>query len=862
MIHHLTPITGILLSAIVGILVDRYFHLSPISYMAGFLLTAMGLILSGAPWLSYVGAGLQRFLVRVNLWGVVASIFAILHFLDWWYEPADAFRRGLNTQTPMVAMVELRELPQIIPARAYHPLRRGESHPRVKAHIAITSVRQNRDGKLVWIPVSGQGILLSSVAKVPVGLLNPEKAVQPIQQVEDDERVDWQQLTIGTRLLVRGIASPLQSEKNPGGWNAAEYYWDTRRSFTLRTRDHPESLQVMGGRSEPFEWMRTETIQFARYNLRQHLRPDQFRLAAAVLLGDRFRLQPEELGQFAKGGIIHLIAISGLHVGILAAGLFLPLRWISRHRVLLAYLGLCVIWFYAVIVNLRPPVVRASILVSVTVLSKMYYRENHQIYSLSVAGLLILICNPSTLFSVGTQLSFIAVATLITAQRFWTFQLSKPAKLLLRKHGVPLKLYIYGGQALRSTMLATAAVVVVALPVTASNFHLVSITGIVLNTILSVPVVVAILSGFLLCLFGSITILGVLIGACANRAFACLWICNEWFVENLSLVVWLAGPTTVWTVSCYLILSMATGVIPTAKPFRAKLKWLLLVWILGSTALWPHRIGGRTKVGDLRLQFINVEHGTAVLMELPNGGIWLYDAGSLTDHQFAGREIADVLWSRGHSRIDGIFVSHADLDHFNAIPFLLERFGSARVMLSEPMHHKLFGGLLNRRGPAEAFLADQLLEYVESIDSLKEGNLVQVGLGQFQILGPQAGVQYESDNDASLVLLLKCQGISVLLPGDIEAQGIAQVMQFPLNPCDVVMLPHHGSIHSNPDQFSHWSQPRYAVASTGHAELAKWVRECYQPVVTARQGKIVMTSQQGSIVFQRNRSEALLLVEP
>ena len=81
--------------------------------------------------------------------GVVASIFAILHFLDWWYEPADAFRRGLNTQTPMVAMVELRELPQIIPARAYHPLRRGESHPRVKAHIAITSVRQNRDGTLV-----------------------------------------------------------------------------------------------------------------------------------------------------------------------------------------------------------------------------------------------------------------------------------------------------------------------------------------------------------------------------------------------------------------------------------------------------------------------------------------------------------------------------------------------------------------------------------------------------------------------------------------------------------------------------------------------------------------------------------------
>ena len=140
----------------------------------------------------------------------------------------------------MVAMVELRELPQIIPARAYHPLRRGESHPRVKAHIAITSVRQNRDGTLVWIPVSGQGILLCSVAKVPAGLVNPEKAVQPIQQIEDDERVDWQQLTIGTRLLVRGIASPLQSEKNLGmeccrvllGY-AAQFYSANQRSSRI-----------------------------------------------------------------------------------------------------------------------------------------------------------------------------------------------------------------------------------------------------------------------------------------------------------------------------------------------------------------------------------------------------------------------------------------------------------------------------------------------------------------------------------------------------------------------------------------------------------------------------------------------------
>ena len=83
--------------------------------------------------------------------------------------------------------------------------------------------------------------------------------------------------------------------------------------------------------------------------------------------------------------------------------------------------------------------------------------------------------------------------------------------------------------------------------------------------------------------------------------------------------------------------------------------------------------------------FVAVGHGTSVLIELPDGKALLYDGGSLGASRFAARPLAAVLWSRGITHLDAIVISHADADHYNAVPGVLKRFTVGVVYVSPVM---------------------------------------------------------------------------------------------------------------------------------------------------------------------------------
>ena len=142
-------------------------------------------------------------------------------------------------------------------------------------------------------------------------------------------------------------------------------------------------------------------------------------LAAAVLLGERERLEHDRTEAFVETGTIHLLAISGLHVGILVSvfGFGLRLGWVSRGLGLLLIAGLTV--FYALLTDARPPVMRAALLVVILCLALYSGRRQLGFNTLATAGLLVLAWNPSNLFRVGAQLSFLAVGTLICFGPLW-----------------------------------------------------------------------------------------------------------------------------------------------------------------------------------------------------------------------------------------------------------------------------------------------------------------------------------------------------------------------------------------------------------------------------------------------------------
>ena len=834
--HQFTPISGVFLSAVTGILIDRCFCPGPLIYLI--VILVVGSFIPGLWLLRGVLTGWEsvvenkRF-IRVSLVFLVTSFFALWHYLDWWHEPLDAFRPRLLRTTPVIAIVELESEVRVQPQPLWHPLRRGSRERRFMTDVKIHAVRQMIEGKWQWVEVSGRGILSCSMSGTE-------------EQVER-----WLSFPTGGRFRVTGTAVPLENAGNLGGWSPATHYWRNRCGFVLNVPDNPLAITLIHTSDRWLARMRDTVRKYARLNLKNLLPDRQFRLASAVLLGDRQRLHTEELEQFANGGIVHLVAISGLHVGVLAGGLLFPVRLFSRYQRTLYVAALAVIWCYAVIVDLRPPVTRAAILVTVSMFGRLCFREFHAVYSLYLAGFVILIIDPSALFDVGTQLSFIAVGTLFLLKSQISEPRSDMLRLLLRRKSFGFRVCLTLIRHCRMAILATAMIIIVTLPLTAARFHLVSLSGIVLNALLALPVAVAVFNGFMVAILGSVPLLCYLPTILSNWGFGFIWKLSDWQTENFSGTHWMAGPTDAWCIGFYLLLSLAFGVIPLFIEYQKAIRWCLGVWIIGSALLWPQRIGFRTSVDELRVVFINVEHGTSVLLEIPGGGVWLYDAGSLTDFRIVGRIIADVLWHRGHSRLDGVFLSHADLDHFNAVPFLLPRFYPQQVIVSERMYQQLFERQQEKAGLAVRYLADCLKDKQISVAILSAGDQLTFGTISMDVMAPIRHHNYSSDNDASLVLLLKHAHSHLLLPGDIEKEGI-ELLTFnkESRPHDVVMVPHHGSLHSEPRHFSHWSWPRFAVVSTGHEAISNSVLESYKQVTHQRHGALMQTSLHGMIEFR------------
>jgi competence protein ComEC len=266
---------------------------------------------------------------------------------------------------------------------------------------------------------------------------------------------------------------------------------------------------------------------------------------------------------------------------------------------------------------------------------------------------------------------------------------------------------------------------------------------------------------------------------------------------------------------------------------------LLSAWIV--IGLAPSLLRA-TQRDALECSFVAVGHGACVVLESPTGETLLYDAGSLGSPEFATQTIASYLWNRGILRIDGIVISHADIDHYNAVPGLLERFAVGIVYVS-PM---MFDGIDDRqtRGPEvllEAIRAAGVpIREVWSGDRLRFGPETTLHV----VHPPRRGV-LGSDNANSITLAVEHAGRRLLLPGDLETPGLENVIAELPYDCDVLLAPHHGSRRSDPPGFAAWSTPNWVVISGSGTDDVRPVVQTYE-----RAGANVLhTSQFGAVHF-------------
>ena len=206
-----------------------------------------------------------------------------------------------------------------------------------------------------------------------------------------------------------------------------------------------------------------------------------------------------------------------------------------------------------------------------------------------------------------------------------------------------------------------------------------------------------------------------------------------------------------------------------------------------------------------------------MLLQLPGGKNVLYDAGSLGSSEFGARNIAGVLWSQRIEHLDAVVLSHADVDHFNALKHLVEKFSVGVVCVSPQMQQSSSGEV------KELFAV--LKEYDIPIRLVAAGNKVLGSNGvadhfTMEVLGPPSEGTFGNDNSNSVVLMIEHRGKRILLPGDLERDGLTALLERSPIDFDVVVAAHHGSKNSLPEEFMKWSTPEFVAISGGSQRVS------------------------------------------
>lgn len=286
--------------------------------------------------------------------------------------------------------------------------------------------------------------------------------------------------------------------------------------------------------------------------------------------------------------------------------------------------------------------------------------------------------------------------------------------------------------------------------------------------------------------------------------------------------VYVPGTPTWWLCGYYVLLF----VLITVRSRHWIRRWLthsLVTWIaIGLAAsLLPKRIAG------VRYTFLSVGQGLSILIECPDGRNILYDAGSLPNRKRAEWAVQELMWDRGITHLDAVIVSHADVDHFNGVPRILENIPVGQLLVAR--------SFLDFNQKAVAKLSD--VAYVQGVPiRLVSAGQVLIGAHEasdsefvMRLIHPGADPDLTSDHDNanSIVVVLEYANRRVVLTGDVERSGLDRILGQPKLPTDVLLAPHHGSKLANPPELNAWATPRVVIQSGGRPGTEQHVRRIY-----------------------------------
>lgn len=616
-------------------------------------------------------------------------------------------------------------------------------------------------------------------------------------------------------------------------------------------------LEERGKGFRPLQWVYSVRGHVAR-TLSTVLPEPQASLAQGIVLGIRGTIPLSVRTDFTRTGTAHLLAISGLHLSIIAGILLSIGIWLfGRRHYLYIWLALSVIWLYALLTGMHPPVVRGAIMASLFLTAELLGRQRSAIVALTFAAAVMVGISPYVLWDAAFQLSFLAMAGLVFLFPAFQGLGRKISKAALGEDGAAVSLTNLATDSLSATLAAIIAV----WPVVAYYFGVISFVGL-LATFLALPALPGIiLAGALSGGLGFVALPAAQVAGWLVWLFLSymLLVVNGLAASPLSFIeVGSIDASLVW--AYYLVLAAAVFLgrkkavdfLPKATPKLKSIgKPLVLISRLPRKWVVPPLLMIATLVSftaatmpddNLHVSFLDVGQGDAIFIQQGNQQI-LVDGGP--SPQLVSLKLGSKMpfWDR---TIDLVVLTHPDYDHLAGLVEVLRRFKVKQVL------HPA----LDDSSP----IYDEWLKLIEekNIKSTiaRAGQQIDLNRGAvLRVLHPQSpyftGTESEMDN-SSVVLHLGMGRVSFLLTADIRQEAELELIANRAGLSSTVLkAAHHGSRTSTTPEFLTVVDPQLAVISVGANNKFghpsdEVLKKLTQKVGT---GNIYRTDQHGSIEF-------------
>ncbi|MCP4253464.1 MAG: DNA internalization-related competence protein ComEC/Rec2 [Candidatus Scalindua sp.] len=586
--------------------------------------------------------------------------------------------------------------------------------------------------------------------------------------------------------------------------------------------------------------------------IEKNVKEESVPLVRSILLGDREKVSKNLMDGFLKTGTIHFLAISGLHVGILVLSLHYLLRLFRLNTRYLAMVIILIVFFYAAITGMKPPILRAGIMVAMYYGAFIINRRWDLQNSIAAAVLIILLINPSDLFNVGFQLSVLAVLGIIyTSSRLENFFWK--STLLVEKLQAKEErneIWFYFKVYCRKSFCVSLGAWIGVMPLIAYYFHIVTPLTVLLNIIIFPLVWLILVGGFAVLIIGLVSpILAIPFAWLVSYSGVALENLILLFSKNFQTFFYTSTPLWIWIVAYYLIAMFFI----LRERFKIKLAHLIIATLAILNIFVLSGLPGRSQ-DCLKLTCFDVRHGASFFIQFPNGKNMLYDSGTRGNYDVGKFVVAPFLRQHGIKKIDTVVISHKDDDHCNGIPSIIDRFGVGNVFVN-----KFFIQSGNKVELLRMF-AEEDIKTVLLADGLEIKGYEPATIS---VLSPpdkdvlrNRGVFVEniSTNDSSSVLLIEYMGYRILLCGDIGDRGIEMLLSGNDSSdvdisADIIQVPHHGGFIMNAGDLVKSVKPEYAIINGLAKDISPSTIEDYQ-----RYGvSLRKTYENGAVTYTINR---------